>query len=142
MAINVGGTPAGSDDLVASINTTPLVDVMLVLLIIFLIAIPAANDAVPVRLPKERSAIRESKPEHIVITVDARGRAYWSNAPVDGTGPLLQRLQQVAAMAPQPQVHIRGDLAAQYDTVGRILQACRQAGIAQVGFITEPPAQE
>ncbi len=129
------------DEIVSAINTTPLVDVMLVLLIIFLITIPVVNFSVPVSLPKERNEVRESKPENIVISVDAQGETYWFDAHVKGNEALVERLKVVAQQSPQPEVHIRGDLDANYDSVGRIVYACQRAGIAKVGFITEPPAR-
>jgi biopolymer transport protein ExbD len=142
------GTPApaaglggeGDDEVIATINTTPLVDVMLVLLIIFLITIPVVNFSVPVELPKERHEVRESRPENIVITVDRQGGIYWFDARVDAA-ELLERLRQVARLEPQPEVQIRGDGAAEYEPVGRVVQACQRAGIAQVGFLTEPPVR-
>jgi biopolymer transport protein ExbD len=137
MAMNLGGA-SDEDEVVSAINTTPLVDVMLVLLIIFLITIPAVNYSVQINLPKERNEVRESKPENIVISVDAKGQMYWFDAKVSGTEPLVERLKKVAQMTPQPEVHIRGDMTAQYASVGRIVYACQRAGIAKVGFITEP----
>ena len=137
MAMNVGA--AEEDEVVSAINTTPLVDVMLVLLIIFLITIPVVNYSIAVQLPKERNEIRESKPENIVITVDQKGGIYWFDARVNGTQALVDRLKKVSVMNPQPEVHIRGDLTANYDSVGRIIYACQRAGIAKIGFITEPP---
>jgi biopolymer transport protein ExbD len=127
------------DEVVSAINTTPLVDVMLVLLIIFLITIPVVNYSVPVSLPKERNEIRESKPENIVISVDAKGELYWLDAHVGGTEALVDRLKKISTQNPQPEVHIRGDLQSDYASVGRIIYACQRAGIAKVGFITEPP---
>jgi len=127
------------DDVVSSINTTPLVDVMLVLLIIFLITIPVVNFSVPVNLPKERNEVRETKPENIVISVDAQGSVYWLDSRVKGSEALVDKLKQVARQEPQPEVHIRGDLQSNYEPVGRIVLACQRAGIAKVGFITEPP---
>ena len=138
MAMQLGGA-ADEDEVVSAINTTPLVDVMLVLLIIFLITIPAVNYSVKVDLPKERNEVRESKPENIVITVDRNGGLFWFDARVAGTAQLLDKLKALSQQQPQPEVHIRGDLAAQYDAVGRIVYACQRAGIAKVGFITEPP---
>jgi biopolymer transport protein ExbD len=138
MAMSVGGS-GGDDEVVSTINTTPLVDVMLVLLIIFLITIPAVNYSVKVNLPKERNEVRESAPENIVITVDTQGQLYWFDARVTSTDQLVDRLKRVARMEPQPEVHIRGDLSARYDAVGRIVYACQRAGIAKIGFITEPP---
>ena len=127
------------EESIPDINTTPLVDVMLVLLIIFLITIPVVNFSVPVELPKERNEVRETKPENIVISVDASGKLYWLDAPVTSTESLVDRLKQVAQQEPQPEVQIRGDLHSSYDPVGRVVYACQRAGIAKVGFITEPP---
>jgi biopolymer transport protein ExbD len=124
---------------VATINTTPLVDVMLVLLIIFLITIPVANFSVPVALPKLRNEIRESQPKDIVISVDKQGGLYWFDAKLPNTEALVERLKKVAVLEPQPEVHVRGDASSEYAPVGRILLACQRAGILKVGFITEPP---
>lgn len=126
------------ESVVSAINTTPLVDVMLVLLIIFLITIPVVNYSVPVELPKERIEVRESRVEDIVITVDAAGNIFWLDARVNGTDALIERLKKVSVMVPQPEVHIRGDLNAEYDSVGRVVYAAQQAGIVKIGFITEP----
>ena len=131
----------GQEQAVSAINTTPLVDVMLVLLIIFLITIPVVNYSVPVDLPKERNEVRESKPENIVISVDAGGRLYWLDAKVGGVDDLVARLKKVAVMDPQPEVHIRGDWKSDYEPVGKIIYACQRAGIVKIGFITEPPAR-
>ena len=141
MAMNVG--PAGGEDeVVSTINTTPLVDVMLVLLIIFLITIPVVTTSIPVQLPKERNEIRETKPENIVISVDEQGRIYWNELRIPTTVALIDRLKKISALTPQPEVQIRGDGRARYDAVGRIIYACQRAGIAKVGFITEPPVRE
>ncbi len=131
----------GQEQAVSAINTTPLVDVMLVLLIIFLITIPVVNYSVPVDLPKERNEVRESKPENIVISVDAGGRLFWLDAKVGGVDDLIARLKKVAVMDPQPEVHIRGDWKSDYEPVGQIIYACQRAGIVKIGFITEPPAR-
>ena len=128
------------DDLpVADINTTPLVDVMLVLLIIFLITIPVVNFSVPVTLPKLRNQVRESTPKDIVISVDARGATFWFDSRVAGDEALADKLKAVAVQDPQPEIHIRGDARSDYAPVGRVLYACQRAGIRHVGFITEPP---
>ena len=131
--------PEPDDGLLASINTTPLVDVMLVLLIIFLITVPVVTTSVPVNLPKERNEIRETKPENITLSVDAGGRIYWNDLRMESTTALIDRLKKIAVLTPQPEVQIRGDGAARYEGVGRIIYACQRAGIAKVGFITEPP---
>jgi biopolymer transport protein ExbD len=140
MAMNIPAA-GGEDQAVSAINTTPLVDVMLVLLIIFLITIPVVNYSVPVALPKERNEVRESKPEDIVISVDAQGGIYWLDARVKGTDDLVARLKKIALLDPQPEVHIRGDWHSDYEPVGRIIYACQRAGIVKIGFITEPPAR-
>jgi biopolymer transport protein ExbD len=139
MAMSVG--PAGVDEyeFVSAINTTPLVDVMLVLLIIFLITIPVITTAIPVQLPKERNEVRETKPENITISVDANGGIYWNDLRIPTTNALIERLKKVAVLTPQPEVQIRGDGRANYESVGRVIYACQRAGIAKVGFITEPP---
>ena len=138
MSMNVGSAE-GEDEVVSSINTTPLVDVMLVLLIIFLITIPVVTTSIPVQLPKETNEVRETKPENIVISVDQKGGIYWNELKLANTNALIDRLKKISVLVPQPEVQIRGDGGAQYDSVGRIIYACQRAGIAKVGFITEPP---
>ena len=138
MSMNVGSS-GDEDEIVSTINTTPLVDVMLVLLIIFLITIPVVTTSIPVTLPKERNEIRETKPENIVLSVDAKGRIYWNELYIPTTAALIERLKKISVLTPQPEVQIRGDGAANYDSVGRIIYACQRAGISKVGFITEPP---
>jgi len=138
MAMAVG--PAeGDDDVISAINTTPLVDVMLVLLIIFLITIPVVTTSIPVTLPKERVEIRETKPENVIISVDKGGNIYWYEARMPNVDALVVKLKAVSQMKPQPEVQIRGDLDARYEGVGKILLACQRAGIVKVAFITEPP---
>jgi biopolymer transport protein ExbD len=135
------GTDDGEEDAVMSaINTTPLVDVMLVMLIIFLITIPVVTTSIPVDLPKQVVEVRETKPENIVLSVDAGGAIYWYDARLPDTRALTDRLKRVALMEPQPEVQVRGDARADYEGVGRVLYACQLAGIGKVSFITEPPA--
>ena len=138
MSMNVG-SPDGGDSIMSDINTTPLVDVMLVLLIIFLITIPVVTTAIKLELPKERVKLRETKPENIVISVDTAGGIYWYDARIKNVDDLVAKLKKVSQKKPQPEVQIRGDLTAQYDGVGKILYACQRAGITKVAFITEPP---
>jgi biopolymer transport protein ExbD len=138
MGMNLGASDP-DEDVISSINTTPLVDVMLVLLIIFLITIPVAIQAVPVQLPKETNQPTQTKPENIVIAVNRDGDVYWGLQRLKGSTDLLNRLKEVAVMKPQPEVHVRGDSEARYDSVGRVVFACQRAGIVKVGFITEPP---
>ncbi|MBL0728578.1 biopolymer transporter ExbD [Piscinibacter sp. HJYY11] len=139
MAMTLPGAGGGAEQVVSEINTTPLVDVMLVLLIIFLITIPVVNFNVPVDLPKQRNELRESTPKDIVISVDSQGGIFWFDAKLNGTEDLVQRLKVVAQQNPQPEVHVRGDSRGSYAPVGRILLACQRAGIMKLGFITEPP---
>lgn len=133
------GDPNGDDEVISAINTTPLVDVMLVMLIIFLITIPVVTTSIPVTLPKERVEVRESKPENIIISVDPAGGIYWYEAKVSNVEALVDKLKKVAVAKPQPEVQIRGDLTSRYEGVGKILYACQRAGIVKVAFITEPP---
>ena len=140
MSMSVG-SPDAEDEVVSAINTTPLVDVMLVLLIIFLITIPVVTTSIPVRLPKEVNEVRETKPENIVISVDQRGSIYWNDLKIANTSALIDRLKKISVLQPQPEVQIRGDGSADYSSVGKIIYACQRAGIAKVGFITEPPVR-
>ena len=139
MSMNVGSAE-GEDAVISTINTTPLVDVMLVLLIIFLITIPVVTTSIPVALPKERVEVRETKPENVIISVDSKGNVYWYDQKIKNVEALVDKLKKVSNLKPQPEVQIRGDLDAQYEGVGKILYACQRAGIVKVGFITEPPA--
>ncbi len=140
MAMNVGSNDDGEDAVMSAINTTPLVDVMLVLLIIFLITIPVVTTSIPVTLPKERVEVRETKPENIIISVDRSGALFWYETRVNSVDALVEKLRKVATLNPQPAVQVRGDLNATYEGVGKILLACQRAGIVKVAFITEPPA--
>ena len=129
------------DPLMAQINTTPLVDVMLVLLIIFLIAIPVVNSSIVVSLPREQVQVRETRPENVIVSVDAEGGIWWFETRLTGPDQLAQRLALMAVRKPQPEVHIRGDARADYDSIGRVVFAAQQMGIERIGFIAEPPAR-
>ena len=129
----------GDDDLVADINTTPLVDVMLVLLIIFLITIPVVTHTIPVALPKETNIPRQTKPENIDISVNKDGDIFWNQQLVPDSDALFQRLSKIATLTPQPEVHIRGDGQARYESIGRVVFQCQRASIQKVSFVTEPP---
>src|SRR3990167_5073917 len=130
----------GEDDaLLSEINTTPLVDVMLVLLIIFFITIPVINTSVAVRLPREANQLQQSQPQTVVISVDARGDTYWFDARLTDAQSLQDKLTPMARQTPQPEVHIRGDARSDFEAVARVLYACQQAGITRIGFVTEPP---
>jgi biopolymer transport protein ExbD len=137
--MTVGTSDGDDDEPIAAINTTPLVDVMMVLLIIFLITVPVVRNSIPVELPKERNEIRETKPENIVISVDAQDRIYWNDLRMPTTNALVERLKKISVLSPQPEVQIRGDGRGNYEGVGRVVYACQRAGISKISFITEPP---
>ena len=140
MSMNVGpADESGEDQLNNTINTTPLVDVMLVLLIIFLITIPVVTQTIKLELPKERNLPTQTKPENIVIAVNGDGEVFWGLEGVPNNEALVARLKVESVKEPQPEVHIRGDSEVRYESVGRIVVACQRAGIFKVGFITEPP---
>jgi biopolymer transport protein ExbD len=147
MAMNVQADDHGDDpDLNTTINTTPLVDVMLVLLIIFLVTIPVIVRTVPVHLPNYRNIATITKPENIVIAVDKDENIYYNNAPIE-QGDLKAFLEDALRRAittgrPLPEVHIRGDKDVRFEAVGRVVLACQIAGIQKVGFLTEPHNDE
>ena len=138
MAMSVGDED--NDEVISAINTTPLVDVMLVLLIIFLITIPVVTHTVPVQLPKETVQPLQTQPKSIEIAVHRDGDFFWNEKLIDGP-TLLARLKDVSQQQPQPEVHVRGDQNTRYEFIGRVVTACERAGIAKVSFITEPPAR-
>ena len=136
MAMNVGAD--AEDEIMSEINTTPLVDVMLVLLIIFLITIPVVTTSIKVDLPKEKNLVRETKPENVIISVDAKGKIFLYDTPIKNSDDLLNRMKTFAVKKPQPEVQIRGDGKSDFESVGRVMYAVQRAGITKVGFITEP----
>jgi biopolymer transport protein ExbD len=138
MAMTVGSESA-EDEAISAINTTPLVDVMLVLLIIFLITIPVVTQSVALQLPKETNVARQTRPENIEIAVTKDGDVFWGMQQVRDNEDLVNRLKKIAVLQPQPEVHIRGDLGGRYEFVGRVVFACQRAGIQKIGFVTEPP---
>ena len=133
-------------ELNVTINTTPLVDVMLVMLIIFLVTIPVITKTIPLSLPTYRNIVTVTKPENIVIAVTEDETVYYNNVPVDQQ--TMRRNFVTALKAAQaagidfPEVHIRGDKNVRFEAIGRVILACQQAGIQKVGFITEPHALE
>jgi biopolymer transport protein ExbD len=122
----------------SEINTTPLVDVMLVLLIVFMITIPVITHTVPLELPKVRNLATQTKPENVNISVNRDGQIFWNLTMVSDTSALLEKLKVAALQKPQPEVHVRADGAARYETVGKVIFTAQRAGIQKVGFITEP----
>ncbi|MFO1508629.1 MAG: biopolymer transporter ExbD [Steroidobacteraceae bacterium] len=139
MSMNVpSGADEGEAKAMSDINTTPLVDVMLVLLIIFLITIPVITKTVPVELPKATNIATQTKPENITIAIDRNGDIYWNNGKVRDRQALLEFVKAAAVQEPQPEIHIRGDRNARYEAVGRVLYTIQRGGVVKVGFITEP----
>ncbi len=136
MSMNIGSEK--DDEIMSEINTTPLVDVMLVLLIIFLITIPVVTTSIKVDLPKEKNLVRETKPETVIISVDMKGKIFLYDTPIKNSDDLLQRMKKFSVMKPQPEVQIRGDGKSDFESVGRVMYAVQRAGITKVGFITEP----
>jgi biopolymer transport protein ExbD len=138
MSMSVG--PASEDEAssIAEINTTPLVDIMLVLLIIFLITVPVIQKMANVEIPKAVNIPTQTTPENITIAVDERGEIYWNASLMPDKQLLFQRIVAEARKVPQPEFHIRGDKDARYEAVGRVIFNLQRGGIVKVGFITEP----
>ncbi len=131
------GTQDEPDEVMNEINMTPLVDVMLVLLIIFIITVPVMKHAVNIDLPRATNQPQDAKPETIRLSVDAQGDYYWNEGRVEAAA-LPALLQAAAARNPQPELHIRGDKAVRYERVAQAMAAAQQAGVRKIGFITEP----
>lgn len=129
---------ADEDEMIAVINTTPLVDIMLVLLIIFLITVPVVIHTVPLSLPKDRDQPNQTRPGNIVISVDRQGAIYWNDQRIPDAETLLTRLKAAAPHVPQPEVQIRGDREVRYEFIGKVVTACQRVGIAKIAFITQP----
>ena len=143
MAMTVGQDVENQEqEVMAAINTTPLVDVMLVLLIIFLITIPVVVQQIPLELPKERNVVTQTKPENIVIAVNKDGDIFWNMEYMRDSKALFEKLKTVAVLQPQPEIHIRGDSEARYESVGRVVATAQRASILKIGFITEPPPRQ
>jgi len=139
LEMNASAGPGG-DRPMNDINTTPLVDVMLVLLIVFMITVPVITQTVPVNLPQVRNQATETKPENINISVNKEGQVFWNQGLLPDNNALLERLKDSAQMQPQPELHIRADQLTRYEFVGRVILDAQRAGIQKVGFITEPGA--
>ncbi|MFC3683511.1 ExbD/TolR family protein [Hydrogenophaga luteola] len=131
------GTQDDSDEMMAEINMIPFIDVMLVLLIIFIITVPVIKHAVKVDLPRASNEKLVDKPENVRLSVDASGAYYWNETPVDDA-ELGTRLSQIAAMEPQPELHMRGDKDVRYERVALAMASAQRAGVRKIGFITEP----
>ncbi|HEY0825653.1 MAG TPA: biopolymer transporter ExbD [Ramlibacter sp.] len=133
------GTQDDTDEVMNEINMTPLVDVMLVLLIIFIITVPVMKHSVNIDLPRAASTPQDAKPETIRLSVDAQGRYFWNEQPV-AEADLLPRLAAEARREPQPELHLRGDREARYERIAQALAAAQRSGLRKIGFVTEPKA--
>jgi biopolymer transport protein ExbD len=139
MSMSVGGGD-GEDKVLSEINTTPLVDVMLVMLIIFLITIPVIVPSVKVDMPNSRIIAKQTKPEDIPVSVDALGNVYWRGGKIENRAKLLELVIEQARKTPQPELHLKADRSARYEHVARVLFTIQQGGLQKVSFLTEPRA--
>ncbi len=124
----------------AEINTTPLVDVMLVLLVIFIITAPLLTHAIRLDLPSAQAPVSAERPETITLSIDARERLFWNDAPLADAQALRERLQQAAGRTPQPELHLRADREVRYQRIAEVMAAAQQAGVTRIGFVTDPKA--
>ena len=138
MSMSVGSSESDATELNSTINTTPLVDVMLVLLIIFLITIPVITKTMVNNLPKAVNIPTQTKPENVTVEVDVKGNIYWNAKLLHDRGELLELIKQSAVLKPQPELHIRADKDTRYEAVGRVIYTIQRGGLVKVGFITEP----
>jgi len=125
------------DDFNPEINTTPLVDVMLVLLIIFIITIPVINHSVKLDLPHASTQPNDAKPETVNLSIDAQGKLFWNNKPIS-EAELQQQITLAAQKTPQPELHLRAERTTQYEKVAQVMAAAQNGGLTKIGFITEP----
>ena len=139
MSMSVGSDSGDEDQVMSEINTTPLVDIMLVLLIIFLITSPVVLKLQKIDLPPEVNQVLAPKPENVNIVVNKDGDIYWNQTKMKDTDALFEFLKVEAVKLPQPEVHVRGDQNARYEFIGKVIYTTQRAGIQKVGFITEPP---
>ncbi len=135
----MGSLSDSEDDFNPEINTTPLVDVMLVLLIIFMITIPVMNHSVKINLPRATNQPNEIKPEHINLSIDAQGQVFWNKEVVD-SAQLSVRIADAAKKNPQPELHLRAERTTQYENVAQVMAAAQSGGLAKIGFVTDPSA--
>jgi biopolymer transport protein ExbD len=139
MSMSVGGDAAEEDAVMSEINTTPLVDIMLVLLIIFLITSPVVLKLQKIELPTETNQAAKTKPEDVNIVVNKDGDMYFNQKKLANTDELFEFLKKESVKLPQPEVHVRGDQEAKYELIGKVIFTAQRAGVQKVGFITEPP---
>lgn len=141
MSMSVGSDSGDEDAVMSEINTTPLVDIMLVLLIIFLLTSPIVLKTIKVDLPAETNQVYKTNPENINITISKDGEVYWNQKLVASNDELLDKLKKEAVKVPQPEVHIRGDQQSNYEAIGRVIYTAQRSAIQKVGFVLEPPAK-
>ncbi len=125
----------------AEINTTPLVDVMLVLLVIFIITAPLLTHAIKLDLPNAAAPAAAEKPETVTLSIDGAGRLFWNDQPLADDAALVERFSAAATRTPQPELHLRADRETRYQRIAQVMSAAQQAGIAKIGFVTDPAAQ-
>jgi len=133
----MGSLSDADDDFNPEINTTPLVDVMLVLLIIFIMTIPVMNHAIKIDLPRASNQPDDSKPENINLSIDTAGKIYWNDEAID-MNQLNLRIASAAQKQPQPELHLRAERTTQYEKVAQVMAAAQTGGLSKIGFITEP----
>jgi biopolymer transport protein ExbD len=139
MSMSVGSDDGEEDAVMSEINTTPLVDIMLVLLIIFLITSPVVLKLQKINLPNEINQAAKTKPEDVNIVVNKDGDMYWNQKKLADTNELFEFLKKESVKLPQPEVHVRGDQETKYEFIGKVIYTAQRAGVQKVGFITEPP---
>jgi biopolymer transport protein ExbD len=139
--MKLNAAPPEEERAMSDINTTPLVDVMLVLLIVFMITIPVITHTVPVELPKVRNEATKTKPENINLSINKDGQVFWNTSLIPDNASLLNKLKESAVLQPQPEVHVRADAGTRYEHVGRVILDAQRAGMLKVAFITEPDSR-
>jgi biopolymer transport protein ExbD len=139
MSMSVGSDSGDEDTVMSEINTTPLVDIMLVLLIIFLITSPVVMHLLKVQLPNEVNQAVKNKPEDVNIVVSKDGDIYWGQKHLANTEELFEFLKKESVKNPQPAVHVNGDMSTRYEAIGRVIYTAQRAGVQKVGFVIEPP---
>jgi biopolymer transport protein ExbD len=139
MSMSVGSDSGDEDAVMSEINTTPLVDIMLVLLIIFLITSPVVLHLQKIQLPIEENQAAKTTPEDVNIVVNKDGEMYWNQKHLANTDELFEFLKKESVKVPQPEVKVRGDQSTRYEFIGKVIYTAQRAGVQKVGFITEPP---
>lgn len=139
MSMSVGSDSGDEDTVMSEINTTPLVDIMLVLLIIFLITSPVVLKLQKINLPNETNQAAKTHPDDVNIVVNKDGDMYWNQTRLANTDELFEFLKKESVKVPQPEVKVRGDQETRYEFIGKVIYTAQRAGVQKVGFITEPP---